>query len=162
MQRPSRILVVAAATVLMLAAGLLSAACGGGGSKKPTPTPPTSGPTLTDEQYLKAICTGTQAFSDALLSKTTADGIAQVIREFADNMKKLNPPGDLRVFNAAFIKYLEDSLTDPTSLVTKSPPEPPDSVRQRLASKEASVPECKAPTFFDSQATPSTSTAPFP
>lgn len=156
--RPFRISLILPLLVLVIAAVFTAAACGGGGSPKPTPTAPTSGPTLTDEQYLKAICTGTQAFSDALISKTTADGIAQVIKQFSTNLKSINPPGDLRTFHAAFIKYLDDSLTDPTSLLTKSPPEPPDSVRQRLASKESSVPECKNPTFFDSVAT-STTTA---
>ena len=152
--RPNRILLSFPLFVLVIAAVFTATACGGGGSTKATPTAPTSGPTLTDEQYLKAICTGTQAFSDALISKTTADGIAQVIKQFSSNLKTINPPGDLRTFHAAFIKYLDDSLTDPTSLLTKSPPEPPDSARQRLASKESSVPECKKPTFFDSAATP--------
>ncbi|MGH2632173.1 MAG: hypothetical protein ACRDG3_02080 [Tepidiformaceae bacterium] len=154
MLRPTRFSLVLPVLMLGIVAIFAASACGGGGSSKATPTAPTSGPTLTDEQYLKAICTGTQDFSDALISKSTADGIAQVIRQFATSLKTLNPPGDLRTFHAAFIKYLEDSLTDPTSLLTKSPPEPPDGVRQRLASKEPSVPECKAPTFFDSQATP--------
>ena len=152
--RPMRLPLMLLAPVLLIAVALSVVACGGGGSSKATPTPPTSGPTATDEQYLKAICTGTQAFSDALISKTTADGIAQVIKQFSSNLKTINPPADLRTFHAAFIKYLDDSLTDPTSLLTKSPPEPPDSARQRLASKESSVPECKKPTFFDSAATP--------
>jgi hypothetical protein len=146
--------------LLVLVAVATAAACGGGGSNKSTPTASVSGPPATDEQYLKAICTGTQDFSDALVSKTTADGIAQVIKQFSANLKKINPPADLRTFHAAFIKYLDDSLTDPTSLLTKAPPEPPDSVRQRLASKESSVPECKSPQFFNPAASPTAAASP--
>jgi len=159
MQSPRRY--QASFAALMLVLTLVAAACGGGGSKA-TPTPAVSGPRATDQQYLKAICTGTQAFSDALVSKTTAAGIAQVIKDFSASMKKINPPADLQTFHAAFIKYLDGSLSDPTSLVTKSPPEPPASVRQRLASEESSVPECKRPTFFDATAaaTPTSAATP--
>ena len=105
----------------------------------------------TDEDYLKAVCTGVSNFSDALISKTTAKEIGDVIQQFIDEMEKVNPPADLVAYNKSFIQYLKDSLSDPTSLVTKPPPEPPQSVRDRLASKESSIPECKNPTFFSRQ-----------
>lgn len=101
-----------------------------------------------DEAYLKVICSGLDGYTDALNSKTKVDDIAQAIRDFAAELKKVEPPADLRTFHDQFVKYLEDAVADPTSLVTRKPPLPPDDVRRRLASKEANVPECKNPTFF--------------
>lgn len=101
-----------------------------------------------DEDYLRAICTGSQDFSNALVSKTTPDEIADVIRDFIDKMKNTNPPADLVDYNEDFVDYLEDAVNEPTSLVTRKPPLPDDDVQRRLASKEPSVEECKDPTFF--------------
>jgi hypothetical protein len=129
---------------------LAGAACGGGAKSSATPTP--SGPTISDEEYLRAICVGVTQFSDALVSKSSADEITKVVRDFSASMKKLTPPADLQKYNTDFTKYLDDAANDPTSLVTKKPPLPADSVRQRLAAKEMNVPECKAPTFFDAGA----------
>jgi hypothetical protein len=129
---------------------LLLAACG----DDDTSTPEPAGPAGTDEDYLRAICVGTSNFSNALLSKTTAEEIAVVVREFADEMKALNPPADLQEYNKQFVAYLEAALEDPTSLVTKAPPEPPSDARRRLAALESSIPECKDPTFFSRTQTP--------
>ena len=137
------------ALAIVMAGALV--ACGGGGDATTTPT--AGGPVLTDEEYLKAICTGTKNFSDALISKTTAAGIGEVVSDFKTQMASLNPPADLKDFNAEFVKYLEDSLKDPTSLLTRKPPAPPSKVRDRLVSKEANVAECHGQeTFFDAQA----------
>lgn len=122
---------------------LLFAACGDGGDD-PKPT----GNELTDEQYLAAICSGTSKFTEALLSKTKVEDIAAVIKEFSAEMKKLNPPADLKSYNEQFVKYLDDAVGDPTSLVTRNPPLPSKDVRDRLAAKESSVIECKDGTFF--------------
>lgn len=121
---------------------LVAAACGGGDSSKP------SGNELTDEQYLAAICSGTSRFAEALVTKTKAEDIAQVIRQFSADMKALNPPADLKSYTGQFVKYLDDAVADPTSLVTRTPPLPSKDVRDRLATKETSVPECKSGTFF--------------
>ncbi len=130
---------------LLAASAMLLAACGddddtpqGGGS---------------DEDYLRAICVGTQNFSNALLSKTNPDDIAQVIKDFIAEMKKTNPPADLVKYNQEFIKYLEDAVADPTSLVTRAPPEPDKEVSRRLAALEPSIDECKDGTFFSRSAT---------
>jgi hypothetical protein len=132
------------------AAGAL-AACGGGNASSKTPA--SNGPVLSDEAYLKAICTGTKNFSDALISKTTAAGIGEVVSGFKSEMQSLNPPTDLQDFNTQFVKYLDDSLKDPTSLLTRKPPAPPSKARDRLVSKETNVPECHGQeTFFDAQA----------
>jgi hypothetical protein len=132
--------------LLAVAAPLQLAASGGDDDDS------NGGGTGTDEGYLKAICTGTSDFSNALLSKTTAAEIADVIRAFITKMKAANPPADLVKYNDEFIKYLEDSVSDPTSLVTKQPPLPSDDIRKRLAAKESSVAECKDPTFFSREA----------
>ncbi len=129
---------------------LLAAACGDDDDSTPAPT----GPAGTDEDYLRAICIGTSNFSNALLSKTTAEEIAVVVREFADEMKALNPPTDLQEYNRQFVAYLEAALEEPTSLVTTAPPEPPSDARRRLAALESSIPECKDPTFFSRTETP--------
>ena len=146
--------------LLLLVAVATAAACGGGGSNKSTPTASVERPARDRRTVPQGYLHRHPGFSDALVSKTTADGIAQVIKQFSANLKKINPPADLRTFHAAFIKYLDDSLTDPTSLLTKAPPEPPDSVRQRLASKESSVPECKSPQFFNPAASPTAAASP--
>ena len=101
-----------------------------------------------DEDYLRAICTGSQDFSNALLSKTTPDEIAEVIRDFIEKMEATDPPADLVEYNDEFVEYLEAAVNEPTSLVTSRPPLPDDDVQRRLASKEPSVAECKDPTFF--------------
>jgi hypothetical protein len=126
----------------------LASACGGDDAK---PTAP-AGPTVSDEEYLKAICSGTRNFSNALMSKTKPEEIATVIKDFSASMKQLSPPSDLQKFQTDFVKYLDDSLSDPTSLVTRKPPAPPAAVRDRLVAAEARVPECKDGTFFDAQA----------
>lgn len=126
----------------ILSLTLLGTACGDDSGAE------SNGPGGTDEAYLAAVCSGSQAFSDALLSKTSADGIADVIRDFVDTMKQADPPADLRKYNEEFVKYLEDAVNDPTSLVTRKPPLPDEEVQRRLAAKEPSVEECKEPTFF--------------
>ena len=107
-----------------------------------------AGEASTDEQYLKVVCTGLSNFSDALVSKTSSDEIAKVIKEYITSLKAVTPPRDLEKFHRDFEKYLQDALNDPTSLVTKTPPLPADEVRRRIASKEANVPECRNATFF--------------
>jgi hypothetical protein len=117
-------------------------------------TPPTDRPAGTDEDYLRAICIGTSNFSNALLSKTNPDDIATVIKDFIAQMKALNPPADLVKYNDEFVKYLEDSVNEPTSLVTRPPPLPSSDVQRRIAALEPSIPECKDGTFFTRGATP--------
>lgn len=134
-----RTLFVAALLPLSVA---LAVACGGGDAPKASPN------AVTDEAYLKAICSGSATFSDALLTKTKPDEIGQVIKAFSASMKALTPPDDLTDYNLQFTKYLDDAVADPTSLVTRTPPLPKQSIRDRLAAKESSVPECKDGTFF--------------
>jgi len=135
-----RLLVVAAIVVVS------TAACGGGSDS--ASTTPTAGMGATDEEYLKVICAGTQAFSDALISQTTPEGIAKSIKDFAAALKAITPPEDLRDFHTEITKYLEESVSDPTSLVTKKRPQPPEAARSRLASKEPNVPECAKAHYF--------------
>jgi len=123
---------------LVAVPALLFAACGdeapeGGGS---------------DDDYIRAICVGTSEYADAIVSKTTAEEIAAVTRQFITEMRSLNPPADLRDYNDDFIEYLQGGLDDPTSLLTVSPPEPPDEPRRRLAALEPTITECKEATFF--------------
>ncbi|MEP7216408.1 MAG: hypothetical protein ABI782_09150 [Anaerolineaceae bacterium] len=125
----------------------LAVACGG--DDAPTVTPNA----VSDEAYLKAICSGSAAFSDALLTKTKAEEIGQVIKAFSASMKALTPPDDLKDYNTQFTKYLDDAVADPTSLVTRTPPLPKQEIRDRLSAKESSVPECKDGTFFSRPST---------
>ena len=132
--------------VALLAFPLIAlAACSGGDDDPP------AGGTGTDEEYLKAICSGTSEFSNALITKTSADDIAAVIKDFIADMKDANPPADLVKYNQDFVKYLEDAVGDPTSLVTRQPPLPSEDIQRRLAGKELSVDECKNGTFFSRQ-----------
>ncbi len=133
--------VVALGGACVLAAAM--AACGGGSDKPAAVTPGVS-----DEEYLKVICSGTQGFSDALISQTTVDGIAKSIKDFIAAMNAVTPPSDLQAFHKDLLKYLDDSLKDPTSAVTRKRPQPPDKARQRLAAKEPSVPECSKVHYF--------------
>lgn len=140
-----RLLLFAGALLLPLIF-LLGACAGSKTADQPSAT--LGGGTGTDEGYLAAICAGTSQFSNALISKTTPDEIADVIRDFIAEMKQANPPADLVQYNADFVKYLEDAVSDPTSLVTRNPPLPAKDIQRRLAAKELSVPECKDGTFF--------------
>lgn len=130
------------AGAILVPALVLFSSCGDDGDDD---TPKSGG---TDEEYLAAICKGTSDFSNALLTKTTAAEIGNVIEDFITLMKDANPPADLADYNQEFVKYLEDALADPTSLVTREPPLPPDDIQRRLAAKELSVDECKDGTFF--------------
>ena len=143
-----RALFLALLTVFVLPL-LALAACGGDDDNEP---PNGSGGTGTDEEYLKAICSGTSEFSNALITKTSAEEIGEVIKTFIDDMKAANPPADLVDYNQQFVKYLEDAVADPTSLVTRQPPLPSDDIQRRLANKELSVAECKDGTFFSRSA----------
>lgn len=144
---------------LILALGaMLFAACGGSSSKNGT-TPVadstnSSGATLSDEAYLKVICGGTDNFYHAVQTATTADAISKVIRAFIADLQKVTPPSDLQQFNKDFIKYLQDAVDNPTSLLSVNPPLPPEKARQRLVSKESNVKECTDPTFLDAGNTP--------
>jgi len=139
---------------------LLGAACGDDGAKTPTTTAGgNGGPAMTDEEYLKAICVGVQQLSDALLTKTNVQDITKVVKDFSASMKTLNPPADLQKYNQDFTKYLDDTTSEPTQLLTKAPPLPSDSVRQRLASKTSSISECKDVKFFNLPASTPAATA---
>lgn len=133
---------------------LLAAACGGDKVSPATVTADPGSPRLSDEEYLKAICVGTSAVSDAAIAATTKEAIAQVIEDFSASMKAINPPADLAEFQSEFVKYLDDAVSDPTSVLTEKPPLPPDGPRERLTSKESQVPECRDPMFFDPAAAP--------
>ena len=130
----------------------LAAACGGGDDddeETATPTVNTeAGPPLNDTDYLETLCTGLSNYQDALLSKQTAEEIGEVITDFADEMRAVNPPEDVSEFHLAFVSYLEAAVADPTSLVTTQPPLPDEDVRERLANKVNDIPECKYPTFL--------------
>ncbi|MEO8541112.1 MAG: hypothetical protein ABI577_15325 [bacterium] len=131
---------------LLSAFAMVISACGGDDD-----SPAAGGGNDTD--YLRAICVGTSNFSNALLSKTNPDDIAKVIKDFIEEMKKLNPPSDLVKYNQDFIKYLEDAVADPTSLVTRTPPLPSKDAQHRIAALEPSISECKDGTFFSRAAT---------
>lgn len=126
---------------ILSASAMLVAACGDDDDAAPK-----SGGS--DEDYLRAICVGTSNFSNALLSKTNPDDIAQVIKDFIAEMKKANPPADLVKYNGEFIKYLEDAVSEPTSLVTRAPPLPSTEIQRRIAALEPAITECKDGTFF--------------
>jgi len=55
--------------------------------------------------------------------------------------------------NEQFIKYLEDAVSEPTSLVTRTPPMPDKDAARRLAALEPGISECKDGTFFTRGAT---------
>ena len=92
------------AGAILLPALVLFSSCGDDGDDD---TPKSGG---TDEEYLAAICKGTSDFSNALLTKTTAAEIGNVIEDFITLMKDANPPADLADYNQEFVKYLEDAV----------------------------------------------------
>ena len=128
--------------VPLLAVAALFAACGDDGTSKP------SGPALSDHDYLAVVCKGLSDFSNALATKTKAEELTQVIKDYAASLKKIQPPADVAQFHKDFIKYLEDAYSEPTALVTKAPPLPPTDVRQRLAAEEGRTAECQDARFF--------------
>jgi hypothetical protein len=128
-------------------AALLLAACSGGDEKPAGANP--SLPTLNDEQYLLVLCTGINDYREAVNTATSAESLTQSIRAYVADLQAANPPADLQSFHGDYLRYLEQSYTDPTRLLTTLPPMPPDAARARLSTKEASVIECKPPTFWN-------------
>jgi hypothetical protein len=127
----------------------LAISCGDDADDDNTPTSVVTPGTGNDEDYLRAVCLGTANFSNALLSATSVEAIREVVEQFADEMRALNPPADLTEYNVAFVAYLDAAANgDPTSLVTTTPPEPPGDVRRRMALLEPTIDECRDPTFF--------------
>ena len=141
----------------MVVFALLVLACGGD-SKKPAtatndgPAPAVAtGTPATDEEYLAVFCAGATHYQEAVNTEKTADGIANAIKEYIAVMRKVVPPDDLRDFQGSYLKYLQDAVPDPTSLLTKAAPLPADGPRTRLAGKASNVPECKYPNFLNPQ-----------
>jgi hypothetical protein len=140
---------------------MLFAACGGGGSKSgSTPAGASATGGGSDEAYLEVVCGGADNFYNALQTATTTDQLSKVIRDFIADLQKASPPADLRDFNQQFIKYLQDAVDNPTSLVSTNPPLPPDDARDRLVKKESDVEACKEPTFLDAANPPGEVTQP--
>lgn len=134
---------------------LFLAACGGsseGESESPTPgatvSVSPSGPPLSDEEYLRVFCTGVTNFREALNTEPR-EGLVRVVEEYRDAMAAVNPPADLTEFHAQFVQYLADAVAEPTQLITRQPPLPPEDARKRLAGKTGDIPECQYPTFLD-------------
>lgn len=130
----------------LLALPLALAACGGDSNDDAEPT--ASANALTDEQYLAVFCTGISNYREALLNQPSAAGIANAIKAYVAELKKIEPPAGLGKWHKEYITYLEDAEKDPTSLVSTAAPLPSDTDRARLASKATSIPECKYPTFL--------------
>ncbi|MCC6383247.1 MAG: hypothetical protein IT304_12130 [Dehalococcoidia bacterium] len=138
------------ALVPVLAFLLLASACGGGdGGEKTTATSPVGGGTpLSDVEYLKVFCTGVTNYYEAVNTQPTKEGIAKVVQAYIDSLKAVQPPADLQDYQAAYLKYLQDAVNDPTRLLTQKPPLPAEGARDRLAGKVKDIPECKYPTFL--------------
>ncbi len=134
---PRFLLLSAVAAVLLV----LFAACGGGDEPSPD-----NG--VSDEDYLRVLCTGLDQYSDSLLAAAKPDQIAKVIENYITAMKAVTPPNDLAAFHTGFIVYLEQGLADPKALLTASPPRPPEKAASRLAAKEPKVSECQDATYF--------------
>ena len=139
------------AAFALLAAATL--ACSGDSKPRASNTDPgevviATGTPVTDEAYLAVFCTGATHYQEAVNTERTKEGLARAVQDYSSEMAKLVPPEDLRAFHGSFIKYLNDAVSEPTTLLTKAPPLPPESVRSRLAGKTSNVPECKYPTFL--------------
>ena len=131
-----------------LAVLALSACGGGGGNVSITSGRDTATTPLSDAAYLKVFCTGLSNYQDALLSAKSADAISKVVVDYADAMDKVEPPEDIQTFHKDFVKYLRDSVKEPTSLTTRTPPRPASAQRERLAARVNEIPECRYPTFL--------------
>ncbi len=125
---------------------LLFAACSDSDSKS-TPTI-VAGTPASDDAYMTVFCTGLSNLSSALVSKPTANEIATVMKAYITELKKITPPKDLEKFHAEYIKFFEDSVNDPTSVLTRKPPAPSETVRQHYADIEQKTPACKDARFF--------------
>lgn len=151
---------------LVLLALVLSAACGSdGGDDDDRVIPTPSGPPLSEEEYLRTLCTGLTSYQDSLMTAKSGEDIAGTIERFIESMTAVSPPADLREWHVDFVRYLEDGLDDPTSLSTAPPPELDRDTADRLAQKTEDIAECKYPTFLappDEDPEPDISVAPTP
>lgn len=140
----------------LAAVALAFAACGGGDNDNNSSNggdseeATASGEPLSDEEYLRVFCTGVTNYRNAL-NTAPREGLVDVIEEYIDSMRAVTPPEDAQGFHDEFIGYLEEAVEEPTFLVTRDPPRPPDDVRERLASKTSDIDECEYPTFLDGQ-----------
>ena len=116
--------------------------------------PGSGGETSSDEEYLAVFCAGLTKYQETLVSATTETQIGDVIKGYIDELHEVAPAEGLQEYHSQYIGYLEDALRDPTSLVTRKPPLPPEDARERLSAKAKTVEQCKYPTFLDQPATP--------
>jgi hypothetical protein len=142
----------------LAAAAIVLSACGGD-SDEPNGTSSANGGdgdattepgsiAATDEEYLRRFCIGVTEYREALNTEPR-EGLVRVVEDYLASMEELTPPEDMVEFHAAFLDYLRDAVEEPTALITRDPPVPPDDVRERLAEKTDDIPECEYPTFLD-------------
>lgn len=128
----------------LLALAALFAACGDSDSGI-VPGAPDG---VSDEEYLEALCTGSQQFSAALLAQSSPEALRDAIATYAAEMEGIVPPRDVSQFHLDFIEFLHEAEAEPALMVAGSPPLPPEPARSRIASKENSVDACEEPIYF--------------
>lgn len=100
-----------------------------------------------DEEYLRAFCTATSAFSDDLVTATSPDAIQRTIADYREALIPLEPADDLRGFHQEYLNYLADTFNSPGAL-DGDPPEPPSRTLLRLNALARSIDECDDTTLF--------------
>lgn len=133
---------------------LVLAACGGDKKDSAPGTAgadATPGVPLSDEAYLRGLCTGLTRYLETANTAKTKEDIGKELNRYIDDLKKLTPPADAASFHTAYLAYLEGARDDPTKPLATKPPVPEKDVRERLAKKQKDVAECKPPTFLDGE-----------
>jgi hypothetical protein len=98
--------------ILVAAVAVLVAGCGGGGSGSSAP----SGPPLTKQAYqdkLKSISTEVgksvgQTSSSGKIEQKNVDKLVTAFHTFADRLREVNPPADVKELHAQLITAFDD------------------------------------------------------
>jgi hypothetical protein len=114
-----------------IAALALLAACGDDDSSKSSSSTSTSGSsgqtnggTGNDTQYVASICKAAAKFSDDLTAASKSDPskladptaaeslFEKPLQDYVNSLKQAKPPSDVKTFHDAFVKALDDALTN--------------------------------------------------
>ena len=142
---------------LTIAFAIVLGACGGNDTGG-------GGSTGTDEQYVSTICKASLKLTDAIATASSdpskvknADDAVKLLSEpfqqYLDDLKRANPPKDVKDYHDQTVKALSDSLAklkkdkNPAALSGADQPQPSQAIKDRLSKVADTNEDCKKAGF---------------